>query len=60
MLLPRKTKFRKQQRGRRSGPTVGVRYDFQALAALKLQTSHLRQTTRPTMNRFDAQISFMF
>jgi hypothetical protein len=46
--------------GRRSGPTVGVRYDFQALAALKLQTSHLTQTTRPTMNRFDAQVSFMF
>jgi hypothetical protein len=46
--------------GRRSGPTVGVRYDFEALAALKLQTSHLNQTTRPTMNRFDAQLSFMF
>jgi len=46
--------------GRRSGPTVGVRYDFQPLAALKLQTSHLNQTTRPNMNRFDAQVSFMF
>ena len=46
--------------GRRSGPTFGVRYDFEALAALKLQTSHLNQTTRPTMNRFDAQLSFMF
>jgi hypothetical protein len=46
--------------GRRSGPTLGVRYDFDALAALKLQGSHLRQTTRPTMNRFDAQVSFMF
>jgi hypothetical protein len=46
--------------GRRSGPSVGVRYDFQPLAALKLQTSHLNQTTRPDMNRFDAQVSFMF
>jgi hypothetical protein len=46
--------------GRRSGPSVGVRYDFQPLAALKLQSSHLNQTTRPDMNRFDAQVSFMF
>jgi hypothetical protein len=46
--------------GRRSGPTVGVRYDFDALAAVKLQTSHLTQTTRSTMNRFDAQVAFMF
>jgi len=46
--------------GRRFGPSVGVRYDFQPLAALKLQTSHLNQTTRPNMNRFDAQVSFMF
>jgi hypothetical protein len=45
--------------GRRSGPTMGIRYDFDALAALKLQTSHLKQTTRPTMNRVDAQVSFM-
>jgi hypothetical protein len=46
--------------GRRSGPTLGIRYDFDALAALKVQTSHLSQTTRSTMNRFDAQVSFMF
>lgn len=46
--------------GRRSGPTLGVRYDFDALAALKLQAGHLNQTTRPTMNRFEAQVSFMF
>jgi hypothetical protein len=46
--------------GKRYGPSVGVRYDFQPLAALKLQTSHLNQTTRPDMNRFDAQVSFMF
>jgi hypothetical protein len=46
--------------GRRSGPTLGVRYDFDALAALKVQASHLNQTTRPTMNRVDAQVSFMF
>jgi hypothetical protein len=46
--------------GRRSGPTLGVRYDFDALAALKLQAGHLSQTTRPTMNRFEAQVSFMF
>jgi hypothetical protein len=46
--------------GRRSGPTLGIRYDFDALAALKVQTSHLRQTTRSTMSRFDAQVSFMF
>jgi hypothetical protein len=46
--------------GRRTGPTFGIRYDFDALAALKVQASHLNQTTRPTMNRIDAQISFMF
>jgi len=46
--------------GRRSGPTGGVRFDFDALAAFKMQVSHLEQTTRPTMNRVDAQISFMF
>jgi hypothetical protein len=46
--------------GRRVGPTFGVRYDFEALAALKLQASHLNQTTRSTMNRFDAQVAFMF
>jgi len=46
--------------GRRSGPTVGVRYDFQPLAALKVQTSHLNQTTRQKMDRVDAQVSFMF
>lgn len=46
--------------GRRSGPTGGVRWDFDALAALKVQTSHLQQTMRPTMNRIDAQVSFMF
>jgi hypothetical protein len=46
--------------GRRSGPTLGVRYDFDALAALKVQAGHLNQTTRPTMKRFEAQVSFMF
>jgi hypothetical protein len=46
--------------GRRNGPTGGVRWDFDALAALKLQASHLRQTTRSTLNRVDAQVSFMF
>ena len=46
--------------GRRNGPTGGVRWDFDALAALKLQASHLQQTTRATLNRVDAQVSFMF
>jgi len=46
--------------GRRSGPTGGVRWDFDPLAAFKLQASHLEQTTRPRMNRVDAQVSFMF
>ena len=46
--------------GRRRGPTGGVRYDFDALAAFKLQASHLTQTTRATLNRVDAQVSFMF
>jgi len=46
--------------GKRFGPSVGVRYDFQPFAALKLQSSHLKQTTRPDMSRFDAQVSFMF
>ena len=46
--------------GRRRGPTAGIRYDFDALAAFKLQASHLTQTTRATLNRVDAQVSFMF
>lgn len=46
--------------GRRSGPTIGIRYDFDALAALKVQSSHLNQTTRSTINRIDAQVAFMF
>jgi len=46
--------------GRRRGPTGGVRYDFDALAAFKLQASHLTQTTRANLNRVDAQVSFMF
>lgn len=46
--------------GRRSGPTGGVRWDFDALAAFKVQASHLQQTTRPTINRVDTQVSFMF
>jgi hypothetical protein len=46
--------------GRRSGPTGGLRWDFDALAAFKLQVSQLQQTTRPTMKRVDAQVSFMF
>ena len=46
--------------GRRSGPTGGVRWDFDALAAVKVQASHLQQTTRPTFNRVDTQVSFMF
>jgi hypothetical protein len=46
--------------GRRNGPTGGVRWDFDPLAAFKLQASHLQQTTRSTMNRVDAQVSFMF
>ena len=46
--------------GRRRGPTGGIRYDFDALAAFKLQASHLTQTTRATLNRVDAQVSFMF
>jgi hypothetical protein len=46
--------------GRRSGPSLGIRYDFDALAALKVQAGHLDQTTRPRMNRVEAQVSFMF
>ena len=46
--------------GRRRGPTGGIRYDFDALAAFKLQASHLTQTTRANLNRVDAQVSFMF
>jgi hypothetical protein len=46
--------------GSRRGPTAGIRYDFDALAAFKPQASHLTQTTRATLNRVDAQVSFMF
>ncbi|MEO6528034.1 MAG: hypothetical protein ABIP93_15545 [Gemmatimonadaceae bacterium] len=46
--------------GRRGGPTVGVRYDFDALAAVKLQASQLTQSARRTARRIDAQVSFMF
>ena len=46
--------------GLRRGPTAGIRYDFDSLAAFKLQASHLTQTTRATLKRVDAQVSFMF
>jgi hypothetical protein len=46
--------------GRRRGPTAGIRYDFDALAAFKLQASQLSQTTRATLKRVDGQVSFMF
>ena len=46
--------------GCRMGPAGGVRWDFDPLAAFKLQASHLQQSTRATLNRVDAQVSFMF
>ena len=46
--------------GRRRGPTLGVRLDFDPLAALKLQASSIESDVRPTLRRFDAQVAFTF
>lgn len=45
--------------GRRAGPTLGVRFDFDPLAALKVQVMRL-DSSRQTVNRFDAQVAFTF
>ena len=63
-----------QQRSTGGGPRAGSQpaspgsarhlpstaLDVSNLAAIKVQASHLEQTTRPTMNRVDAQVSLMF
>ena len=46
--------------GRRSGPTLGLRFDFDPLAALKLQVLRLDSSTRRSVTRFDAQVAFTF
>lgn len=42
------------------GPSVGLRYDFSPLAALKFQYDHFWQGGRPSVNQFTTQVAFTF
>jgi hypothetical protein len=46
--------------GRRNGPTIGLRYDFNDHAAFKLQYDHLASRGPTTTNGLGAQLSFGF
>jgi hypothetical protein len=46
--------------GRRNGPTVGVRYDFNEHAAFKLQYDRLTIRGEGTSNGLDSQFAFTF
>jgi hypothetical protein len=46
--------------GRLNGPSVGIRYDFTAHSALKLQYDRISERGLPTANGLTAQIAFTF
>jgi hypothetical protein len=46
--------------GRRNGPTLGLRYDLNDHAALKLQYDHLAQRGLKSFNALETQFSFAF
>jgi hypothetical protein len=46
--------------GRRNGPTIGLRYDLNDHAALKLQYNHLAQRGEKNFNELLTQFSFAF
>ncbi len=48
------------QAGLMHGPSVGLRYDFSDLAALKFQFDHFWQGSQPSINQFTTQLGFTF
>ena len=46
--------------GKYYGPSVGLRIDMFAYAALKLQYNHLFQSSQLAGNGFDTQLAFTF
>ena len=46
--------------GRRNGPTLGVRYDLNDHAALKIQYDRFAQRGQKTFNAIKTQFSFAF
>ena len=46
--------------GRLNGPSVGIRYDFTAHSALKLQYDRISERGLPTVNGLTSQIAFTF
>lgn len=46
--------------GLRWGPSVGIRYDFSSLAAVKFQYDHVRLNTERNYNQFTSQVVFTF
>ena len=46
--------------GRVNGPSVGIRYDFTAHSAFKLQYDRISERDLPTVNGLTAQITFTF
>src|SRR5207249_1825606 len=48
------------QAGLRHGPSLGVRYDFTDLAALKLQFDHYFETEDKNVNQLTLQVGFTF
>jgi hypothetical protein len=48
------------QAGLTHGPSLGLRYDFTDLAALKFQFDHFWQGGRPSLSQFTAQVGYTF
>jgi hypothetical protein len=46
--------------GRRNGPTLGLRYDLNDHAAVKLQYDHLSERGQKSFNQLETQFSFAF
>jgi hypothetical protein len=46
--------------GRVNGPSIGIRYDFTAHSAFKLQYDRISERDLPTVNGLTAQIAFTF
>ncbi|HAM72247.1 MAG TPA: hypothetical protein DCM86_11445 [Verrucomicrobiales bacterium] len=46
--------------GLRWGPSVGIRYDFSSLAAIKLQYDRVQQQSDRNLNQFTTQVAFTF
>lgn len=46
--------------GLRWGPSIGIRYDFSPMAALKIQYDRVQQSSDRNLNQFVSQVSFTF